>query len=248
MPRLASPCRFNNGGKASSARTGTARAIISSSNVHGHFTLCAVKAKHGGARNTSNRTSNQLSEKQIQAIFAAVAKASAIGLPLNRHWTVHWSKAGLTDDQACAATTTLLTLVRDWLRKQGNRFACVWVRENDHGDRSKGSHVHILLHVPAELRWCGWRNRRWLVRVTGRPYVAGTGRTRIIGGSRTAPKASPDVFAANLAVVTAYIAKVAPFGVLRALGLDRHGERGTVIGKRWGRSAAIGRLCTHPRP
>ena len=217
-----------------------ARANISSSNVHGHFSVSAVKAKHGGARNRADRTSNELTEKQIHAIFAAVAKASTIGLPLNRHWTVHWSKAGLTDDQACAATSTLLTLVRDWLRKQGHRFACVWVRENDHGDRSKGSHVHIMLHVPAELKWCGWRNRRWLERVTSRPYVSGTSRTRIIGHRKNAAKASPDSFAANLGVVAGYVAKNAPTGVLLALGVIRRSESGMVIGKRWGRSATLG--------
>ena len=240
MPRLASPRRFNNGGKALSGRTGTARANIHSSNVHGHFTVSAVKAKHGGARNRRDRTSNALTEKQVRAIFAAVADASAIGLPLNRHWTVHWSGAGVTDDEACAATSELLTLVRDWLRKQGHRFACVWVRENDHGDQSKGSHVHIMLHVPAELKWCGWRNRRWLERVTGRPYVSGTGQTRIIGRRKNAAKASPDSFAANLGVVAGYVAKNAPTGVLRALGVIRRSESGMVIGKRWGRSAAVG--------
>ena len=239
MPRLASPRRFNNGGKALSGRTGTARANIHSSNVHGHFSVSAVKATHGGARNRAGRTSNALTEKQVRAIFAAVADASAIGLPLNRHWTVHWSKAGLTDDQACAATSTLLTLVRDWLRKQGQRFACVWVRENDHGDQSKGSHVHIMLHVPAELKWCGWRNRRWLERVTGRPYVSGTGQTGIIGRRKSAAEASPDSFRANLAVVAGYVVKNAPSGILRALGVIRRGECGVVIGKRWGRSAAL---------
>ena len=35
---------------------------------------------------------------------------------------------------------------------------------------------------------------------------------------------------------TSYIAKAASAGDLRALGVNRHGEGGTVIGKRWGRS------------
>ena len=195
---------------------------------------------HGGARNRADRTSNGLIEQQVGAIFAAVARASAIGLPLNRHWTVHWTRAGVTDNLAAASTGALLTLVRDWLRKQDHRFACVWVRENDGGDGFKGSHVHILLHVPAELKWCGWRNRRWLERVTRRDYVARTGRTHVIGRSKSAARASPGAFDANLAVVTAYVTKEAPAGVLRALGFERHGEGGTVIGKRWGRSASLG--------
>lgn len=246
MPTSASHRRFNNGGNPGSPQSGTGRANIHSSNVHGHFTLTALKSKHGGARNRADRTSDCLTEKQVHAIFAAVAKASAIGLPLNRHWTVHWGRTGVSDDLAAAATSALLTLVRDWLRKRGHRFACVWVRENDDGDGSKGSHVHILLHVPAELKWCGWRNRRWLERVTDKRYVASTSRTRVIGRSRKAAETSPDSFQTNLAVVAGYVAKNAPTAVLRALDVIRRSESGLVIGKRWGRSewlaSRLGRL------
>jgi hypothetical protein len=64
----------------------------------------------------------------VRAIFAAVAKANAIGLPPNRHWTVHWIRAGVSDDEAAAATGALLTLVRDWLRKQGYQTGRRYVR------------------------------------------------------------------------------------------------------------------------
>ena len=239
MPQSENLRDYKNGAKPPSAPTGTARANITSSNVHGHFDVSAAKPKHGGARNRGDRTSDGLTEEQARGIFAAVARANVIGLPLNRHWTVHWTAAGVDDDKACAATGALLTLVRDWLRKQGHPFACVWVRENDEGDGSKGSHVHILLHVPATVKWCGWRNRRWLARVTGRRYVAGTSRTRVIGRRKNAAIASPDSFQANLAVVAGYVAKTAPTGVLRALGIIRRGETGLVMGKRWGRSAAL---------
>ncbi|MEG3155315.1 hypothetical protein [Sphingomonas sp. RB1R13] len=183
--------------------------------------------------------SYQLTEKQGRGIFAAVARANTIGLPLNRHWTVHWDLAGVTNDNAGAATRALLTLVRDWLRKQGHRFACVWVRENDEGDGSKGSHVHILLHVPAGVRWCGWRNRRWLERVTSNVYVKRTSRTRIVGRSARAAKTSPGSFLANLAVVCGYISKSAPARVLERLSVLHRAEMGAIVGKRWGRSQSL---------
>ena len=221
------------------ARSGTAPAIITSSKVHGHLGKSDGQRSHGGARNRADRVSYQLTEKQVRNIFAAVARANAIGLPLNRHWTVHWDLAGVTDDKAGAATRALLTLVRDWLRKQGHRFACVWVRENDEGDGSKGSHVHILLHVPAGVRWCGWRNRRWVKRVTGRDYVSRTSRTRTIGRSAGAAKTSPGSFLANSAVVCGYISKSAPARVLELLAVSRGAEMGKIVGKRWGRSQSL---------
>jgi len=239
MPRSASQRRLGKRGKVPLLQSGTDLAIYNSSKSARPFPALRSSSCHGGARNRADRTSDGLTEKQVRAIFAAVAKASAIGLPLNRHWTVHWTRAGVTDDQACAATGALLTRVRDWLRKHGHRFACVWVRENDMGDGSKGSHVHILLHVPHGARWCGWRNRRWLERVTGRLYAPRTSWTRIVGGSKMAARASPDSFQVNLAVLAGYVAKGAPTGVLRVLGVNRRGSRGAVIGKRWGRSASL---------
>ena len=221
------------------SRSGTAHASIYSSKVHGHFGSSAAKATHGGARNRTDRVSYQLTEKQVRAIIAAVDRSNVIGLPLNRHWTVHWDLAGVTDDKAGAATRALLTLVRDWLRKQGHRFACVWVRENDEGDGCKGSHVHILLHVPDCVRWCGWRNRRWLERVTGRRYKPRTSRTRVVGRSARAASASPESFHANLAAVTGYVAKAAPAGVLAAVGICRPTVSGRVMGKRCGRSTTL---------
>lgn len=227
------------GGNQRRSDSGTDRATITSSNVHAHSGTDAAKLGHGGARNRADRVSYHLAEQQVRAIFAAVTNASAIGLPLNRHWTVHWDRAGVTDDKAGAATGALLALVRDWLRKQGHRFACVWVRENDEGDASKGSHVHILLHLPTSVKWCGWRNRRWLERVSGRLYAPLTSQTRVVGRSRSAAKASPASYHANLWTMAGYVSKSAPASVLKALEIGRRPESGGIIGKRWGRSLAL---------
>lgn len=204
------------------------------------FDAKRLRKVHGGARNRADRVTYSLTAKQVHDIMKSVARASEIGLPLNRHWTIHWERAGMPDDKARAATSVLLTLVRDWLRKQGHMFACVWVRENDNGDGSKGSHVHIIIHVPAGVKWCGWRNRRWLERVTGQRYVAGVGLTRAIGGSSKAAWASPSLFYANLGVVAGYVSKGVTSHAVGASALRRNADGGRIIGKRWGRSQNLG--------
>src|SRR3546814_11539624 len=87
--------------------------------------------------------------RQARNIIDAVRYAYWIDLPLNRHVTVHWERAGISDDRAAAATSQFLKLASDWIGKRGGKFAWIWVREN--GPFS-GSHVHILMHVPAGAR------------------------------------------------------------------------------------------------
>jgi hypothetical protein len=160
-------------------------------------------------------------------------------MPLNRHLTIHWEAAGIPDCQAATATATFLTLARDWLRKRGGRFAWIFVRENGDG---KGSHVHILLHCPSELaRACSAMQRRWLRRVTGKPYRARIIRTARIGGTLTAAQTAPAVYAKNLAAVVGYLLKGASPEAARALGLMRVESGGSIIGKRAGTSQNIGR-------
>lgn len=125
-----------------------------------------------------------LTVKQTAEIIEAARFAASIGLPLNRHLTIHWEAAGVPDSRAAAATAAFLTLARDWLRKRGAPFAWVWVRENGDG---KGSHVHFLMHCrPALARGFAGMQRRWLRRVTGKPYRARVIRTVRIGGALTA--------------------------------------------------------------
>lgn len=242
MGTSALPCHTRKRRKVPPPLNGTDLAIYNSSKSARPLSSKLTGARHGGARNRADRTSSSLSEKQAQAIYAAVGKAAALGLPPNRHWTVHWTRLGVADEMACRATGALLTLVRDWLRKQGHRFACIWVRENDNGDGSKGSHAHILLHVPPGVRWCGWRNRRWLERVSGRPYVSRATCTRLIAGHKSAGTASPSLFSLNLAVVTAYIAKGGPAGPF-GLAAGPSGLGGVIQGKRWGRSKCLAPSC-----
>lgn len=236
MARSGSPRAHGNGGKAPLPETGTRLAICTIFKSAGPFDGKLRSIGWGGARNRADRTSDGLSAKQVTALWQAVGRATEIGLPLNRHWTIHWGRLGLHDSEACAATGALLTLVRDWLRKQGLPFAYVWVRENDVSDPDKGSHVHILLHLSERVVWSGWCTRRWIERASGREYRAGASCTKVIGRSRKAAYAATEAFLVNLRVVAGYIAKGALNDAVEALALTLSQPVGRIIGKRWGRS------------
>ncbi len=180
--------------------------------------------KHGGARNRADRISDCLTLEQALKIIAALSKAEKKSKYINRHIVVHWESMGVTDSRAMEATTLWLKAFREWT---GNKTAYVWTRENGDG---KGSHLHILAHLPAGKRWHGAKSRRWLERISGNRYQAGAVKTRCIAGSR-----SPDsrTYAENLQIVAAYILKgVAPAAAV-ALGID-HESGGRIIGKRCG--------------
>ena len=187
-------------------------------------------ARHGGARNSASRTSDYLTPRKVLDLLAAAHRARDLGLPLNRHITVHWEAAGVPDSRAMAATTAFLKSLRDWL---GAETAYLWTRENGDG---KGSHVHILAHLPAGRRWHGARGRRWIERISGKPYIAGVIKTRRIGG---AGEPGGELYAANLAAVLAYAMKGVEPGAAAALAIE-HEAGGRIIGKRCGRSRNIG--------
>jgi len=206
----------------------------------------------GGARNRVDRESRSLSIAQAENIAAAAGHALRLGLPLNRHVTWHLEKSGVAPVDGAKAIGRFLKLHRQFLASRGQPFACVWVREDDDGDRSKGAHVHILMHVPsAAAPAVTGRQRRWLRMVTGQPYRAGSLHTSRIGGTVRAAETSPDVYRVNLAAVLVYVLKGGEPGASAAfrasdnpfvasLALSRHGEGGRVIGKRCGWSENIG--------
>jgi hypothetical protein len=196
----------------------------------------------GGSRNRASRTSCSLSLERAVSLFDAAFYAAAIGLPLNRHVTIHWERAGVPDCRAAAATGAFLTLARDLLRKRGGRVAWVWVRENEGRGSSKGSHVHILLHVPTGMT-LGRMQRRWLRRITHAPYRTRTIRTARIGGRTGTVASAPAVYYANLAAVLGYVLKGASPEAARALGLEKVKAAGRIIGKRVATSQNIGRAA-----
>ena len=163
-------------------------------------------------------------------MLAAALFARMIGRPLNRHITVHWEAAGVPDAVAATATTAFLKYLREWLH---GATAYTWARESGEG---KGSHVHILMHIPSGRRWTGARSRRWLERIARRPYRVGTIRTVRIRGS-----GEPDgaVYSANLHAVLAYVLKGVDTEAAAVLGIEQEAG-GLIVGKRCGTSRNIG--------
>ena len=197
---------------------------------------CPAHLSWGGARNRRDRVSHSLTLQQATNIIEATRHAVRTRLPFNRHVTIHWETAGIPDSEAAAATGRYLKLLGDWVAKHGGRIAWAWVRENGDG---KGSHVHILIHIPACIRF-GPMQRRWLGRITGKPYKAGTILTKRIGGTLAAAQAGTEGYLANLGKAVAYVLKGVSAATGAALGLDKLESGGCIIGKRCGASQNIG--------
>jgi hypothetical protein len=220
--------------------TGTAHAIKFSPSV-----ASSPAPRWGGRRNSASSTSDSLSLNQAANILEAAQFAAAAGMPFNRHLTIHWQQAGIPDERAAWATGRFLKLAGDWIAKRDRentrgergRVAWAWVREN--GAR-KGSHVHILLHLPAGTR-IGRMQRRWLRSITGKPYSASTIKTARIGGTAGAAQSAPAAYRANLAAVVGYVLKGASQAAARKLELQRLEAGGRIIGKRAATSQNIGR-------
>jgi hypothetical protein len=189
----------------------------------------------GGARNRADRTSDAITAQQAQTILAAADRARKIGLPFNRFITLHFTAMGIADCDASKATGRYLKWLADHARSRGGRIAALFIRENDEGDGSKGSHVHILAHVPDGVNLSAL-HRRWGAKLARCKYVRRSIRTRRIGASRKAWRTSPEAYLADLDRVLAYCLKGASPAVGAALGLARSGEGGRIVGKRVGRS------------
>ncbi len=184
--------------------------------------------QHGGARNSASRTSDCLTMKQARKLINAV-RFQVKKTIYNRHITIHWGAAGVEDDEAMAATTAFLKVLRDWT---SGKASYVWVRENGIG---KGSHVHILTHIPDGKHWHGARVRRWLERISGKPYKARSILTRRI---MCCDDPNSELYQANLNAVLAYVLKGVSPDDAAALGIA-HEAGGRIIGKRCGMSKNI---------
>jgi hypothetical protein len=223
--------------------TGTSLAIYCSSKSEGTTDVKAASPGRGGARNRADRVSWVLKLRQAQAIIAAGQRAMVSGRAFNRHVTIHWERADIADARAAKATGDIIKLASDWVRHTGHPMVWCWVRENDGGNGSKGSHVHMLLWchpaIPIGRMW-----RRWIKRVSGNPYRSGTIKSRTIGHSLLAAESNPAAYGVNLAAVTSYIVKGVDPQYAATLGLMRVEIGGRVIGKRSAVCQALNRL--HP--
>ena len=221
-------------GNDATEANGTALAILYESD--GPLPASRTQANWGGARNSASRISDHIQLPTALALVEAVQRASAAGLPLNRHLTVHWQMGGIPDAKAALATGKLTKLMADWATKRGGRFAYTWVRENG---AFKGSHAHVLFHLPEGMR-LGQMTRRWAKRLFGRA-ATGAVKTKSIGGSAKAAFSGSNWYQDNLASVVAYLLKGvdARSGVL--LDIDTCEQGGRIVGKRVGISQNIRR-------
>lgn len=169
---------------------------------------------------------------------AAAEFAARIGLPFNRHWTVHYQTAGIAERDGAAFVGRLLTLARKQARRGGAEMAALWVRENGDG---KGGHVHILLHFPAGMTLRN-RTRRWIKAAGGLP-VRRVSKVRTIGGLLRNVVPGSERYRANADAVLAYLLKSADSETGTALALARFGEGGPIIGKRAGWTQNIGQTA-----
>lgn len=230
-------CRFAaNTAKIQAFRAaGTANAVIDTT-----YSGASLSVRTwGGKRNSASRVSDTLSEHDATKLIAAACFAWEIGLPLNRHITIHWEQLDVADRKAGAATSRFLRLASQWIATKGGQFACVWVRENGAG---KGSHVHILAHVPLGLS-LGGLQLGWLRRITGHTYVSRGIVTKRVGGTCAAADAAHAHYLLNLGVVIGYQLKGASKAVAEQLRLTRQPQHGRVIGKRAGVSQNLGKLA-----
>ena len=156
-------------------------------------------------------------------------------MPFNRHWTVHYERAGIAETDATRFIGHLLKLIRDFARNKIGRFSAIWVRESGDG---KGGHVHILMHLPIGADLTG-RTRRW-VNLAGGKCRSKVSRVRSIGGSLATAESGGQHYRNNAQVVQQYILKGASRDAGEALDLPRYGERGHIVGKRCGRTQNIG--------
>lgn len=195
-------------------------------------------SRRGGAHNSAARQSHALTAAQIGNLRAAERHAVRVGLPFTRMITIHWEAAGVPLEGMAKATGRFLDLMSKALSRHGSSTAWLWVHENG---EMKGGHCHLLVHIPAQLAATITRlQRRWLRRITGRPYKRRVIRSKPIGGRLGVEATCPEQHAVNLDAALGYVLKGASSYVAELLGLSRLEPGGLVIGKRCGTSQNIG--------
>jgi len=198
----------SNGGKPPVGSAGTDIAILDLIRSGVALAGPGALSSWGGARNRVDRESRSLSIAQAENIAAAAGHALRLGWPLNRHVTWHLEKSGVAPVDGAKAIGRFLKLHRQFLASRGKPFACVWVREDDDGDQSKGAHVHILMHVPSDAaRAVTRRQKRWIRKATLLPYRAKVIRTSRIGGTVRAADTLPPSYWVGFAKVLDYVLK-----------------------------------------
>lgn len=194
---------------------------------------CPASRGWGGARLRADRVTDRLTLAQCQKLLAAARCAEQIGLPFNRHWTVHCERAGIEKQDGPRFIGHLLRLASETAKRHGGGFAAVYSRENGIG---KGEHVHILMHYPVDAKLAN-KTRRW-VEIAGGSYRRGVSKVTRIGGSL---KVDPntELYQVNADAVARYLLKGADEVTGAALRLKASGQFGWIMGKRCGSTQNI---------
>ena len=173
---------------------------------------------------------------QAAKLLQAAANAEKAGLTFNRHWTIHYERAGIAEADGARFIGHVLRLAKAQARRDGGDMAAIWVRENGEG---KGGHVHIMLHLPAAMQLRN-RTRRWIV-TAGGVFRARVSKVRTIGASLNSASGASEHYWANADAVLRYLLKYTDMEAGEALGLARYSEAGKVIGKRAGFTQNLGK-------
>ncbi len=198
-------------------------------------TSCERTCGWGGARNRADRVSDCLSDKDVAKLIAAADFALATDRVFQRHWTVHYGKAGIGPAQGARFVRHLLKQVGQQAQREGGALTAIWVRECA---SDKGEHVHILMHLPAAMRLHG-RTRRWIENAGG-TWQPGVSKVTLVAGrlNKIGANNSP-VWVENAANVVDYLLKAASEETGDRLGLQRAGRGGRITGKRCGATQNI---------
>jgi hypothetical protein len=102
----------------------------------------------------SNYRSQALSLPKVRVAMAAhdhaKAKSCQLNLTVDIHW--QWTRFAKTAIWNCRkAVPALLESLRHWLAYHGIGFFCIAVREAPPSS-NEGEHLHLLIHVPPDLR------------------------------------------------------------------------------------------------
>ena len=222
-------------------KTGTGRATIANTSCSVvAFRLSPAKATWGGARNRADRASEVLADRKVDDLLHAARFALATGRTFQRHWIVHYGRAGVAAEDGAAFVRRLLDPLHKLARRAGGELTALWVREHA---STYGEHVHILLHLPFGLSLRN-RTRRW-IEAAGGTYQPGVSMVTSVGGrlvKQTAKNGSNtgEHHRANAANLVRYLLKSASGEMGNKLGLTRHSRGGRIIGKRCGWTQNIG--------
>lgn len=226
------PLEPGQAGSRRSGRSGTRLAILDS--TYSCTVASASKGAWGGARNRGDRESFGLNDKQVAELIEAARFALATGRTFQRHWIVHYGKAGIAERDGARFVGKMLDLLRRQAKRAGGELTALWVRE---WASDLGGHVHILLHLPPGMTL---RNRTArLVRAAGGRCIPTVTRVKAIGGRLARGPSTAAHQRVNAENVVRYVLKAASTETGARLDLKYSGRTGRIIGLRYGSTQNI---------